>query len=200
MEVMPGKTSQHLDWTGFWARIRNYEQVNLDLGTGDGRYVRALAGEYPQRFFIGMDACRENLRATSRLNLPNAVFVIANAQALPQEFCGLVSHVTINFPWGSLLNSLLVGDAVLMNELARIAKPPMEIDIRLNGGALAEAGSSLEAGAQVIRNHLERNGWNLKTPCWMDTQRLRALPSTWAKRLAHGRDPRAMMLQGKFCK
>jgi 16S rRNA (adenine(1408)-N(1))-methyltransferase len=200
MEIIRGKISQHLDWTGLRARIKNYGQVILDLGTGDGRYVRALAEQHPDWCVIGLDACRENLRASSRLDLANTLFIIANVQALPQELYGLVSQVTINFPWGSLLESLLAGDAALMSRLAKIAEPRAQIDIRLNGGALAEAGSNLEKGTQVIYEHMNRYGWNLKAPCLMETHRLRTFPTTWAKRLAYGRDPRAVEVHGSFAK
>ena len=200
MEVIRGKTSQHLDWTGLRARIKNYEHVILDLGTGDGRYVRTLAVEHPGWFVIGVDACRENLRASSRLDLPNVLFVIANAQELPQEFGGLISHVTINFPWGSLLKSLLTGDAVFLEGLARISQPHAQIDIRLNAGALAEAGSSLEVGAQIIYDRMDQSGWTLKAPCLMQSMTLRTFPTTWAKRLTYGRDPRALVIHGHLAK
>ena len=148
----------------------------------------------------GVDACRENLRPSSRLDLPNVLFIIANARALPQEFYGLISHVAINFPWGSLLESLLTGDPVLMNGLAQISKPHTKIDIRLNGGALAEAGSCLEAGTQTIFDHMNRYGWITKHPYLMDNHALQKFSTTWAKRLAYGRDPRAMAIHGNLAK
>ena len=200
MEVIRGKTSQSLDANGLRTRLENYERVFLDLGTGDGRYVRTLAEQHPDWFVIGVDACRENLRPSSRLDLPNALFIIANARALPQEFYGLISHVAINFPWGSLLESLLTGDPVLMNGLAQISKPHTKIDIRLNGGALAEAGSCLEAGTQTIFDHMNRYGWITKHPYLMDNHALQKFSTTWAKRLAYGRDPRAMAIHGNLAK
>jgi len=196
METIRGKTSQSLDFDGLRARLENYERVLLDLGTGDGRYVRFLAEQHPDWFIIGLDACRENLRASSRLDLTNALFIIANAQALPQELCGLISHVTINFPWGSLLKSLLIGEAALMSGLTQISKPQAEIDIYLNGGALVEAGSNLEAGTQIIYEQMNRYGWNVQIPYWIDCCVLQKFPTTWAKRLAYGRDPRARALRG----
>ena len=90
------------------------------------------------RFFIGVDACRENLRANSRSKLPNALFVIASAQSLPQELNGLASHITINFPWGSLLESLLSNEDSLMSRLIAITRPFASLDIRLNGEALLQ--------------------------------------------------------------
>jgi hypothetical protein len=70
------------------------------------------------------------------------------------------------------------------------------VDIRLNGGALAEQGWSLEDGVERIFENLTSAGWNLRKPQMLDSRALRAFPSTWAKRLAFGRDPRAVQLSG----
>jgi 16S rRNA (adenine(1408)-N(1))-methyltransferase len=200
METMRGKTSLYLDSRGSAERIAGYKRITLDLGTGDGRYVRALAEGHPDQFVIGLDSCRENLREHSRVKLPNLLFVIASAQALPPELSGLVSHVTINFPWGSLLESLLAGDPKLVSGLASLSRPGSSLDLRLNGGALAEAGWSLESGVDEIYNNLVQAGWRVKAPGLMDAQALRRFPSTWAKRLAFGRDPRAMALHATFAR
>ena len=196
METIRGKTSQILDSDGLAERIKNYRRIMLDLGTGDGRYVRSLAGVHPDWFVIGADSCRENLREHSRAKLPNMLFVIASAQELPHEFRGLISYVSINFPWGSLLESLLTGDANLMNGLASISRQNAQINIHLNGGALAQAGVSLDSGTQAIFSSVNRYGWKLQDPYPMDRQALRNFPTTWARRLAHGRDPYAMALTG----
>jgi hypothetical protein len=65
----------------------------------------------------------------------------------------------------------------------------------LNGGALSEAGWTLENGAEQIRENLSCSGWRVKKSEAMDSRSLRDFPSTWAKRLAFGRDPRALMLK-----
>jgi 16S rRNA (adenine(1408)-N(1))-methyltransferase len=194
METIRGRTSQELDFSCLAERLADYNHILLDLGTGDGRFVCCMAEQQQDRFFIGIDACRENLRVHSRSKLPNALFVIANAQALPQELNGLASHITINFPWGSLLESLLVGDPALMSGLSSISCLNAGVEIRLNGGALAEAGTTLEAGAEKIYHNMLQVGWQVETPVMMNASVLRSFPSTWAKRLAFGRDPRAIHL------
>ena len=194
METIRGRKSHELNFNELAERLADYNHLLLDLGTGDGRYVCRMAEQHKDRFFIGMDACRENLRAYSQRKLPNALFVIASAQALPRELNGLVSHVTINFPWGSLLESLLVEDPTLMNGLSSISCPNADVEIRLNGGALVEVGTTLEAGAEKIYHNMLRSGWQVNAPVAMNASALRNFPSTWAKRLAFGRDPRAIHL------
>lgn len=197
METIRGRRSLTLDLNGLKNRLTNHNRVVLDLGTGDGRYARTLAGEHPDWFVIGLDACRENLREHSQAKRQNLLFIIASAQKLPKELNGLASHISINFPWGSLLESLLVGDALLLRGLERVSGSSASLDVRLNGGALAEAGTTLEAGAHTIHSNLLRAGWQVKMPALLDGIALRDFPSTWAKRLAFGRDPRALVLNGQ---
>jgi 16S rRNA (adenine(1408)-N(1))-methyltransferase len=196
METIRGRRSLDLDLTGLLDRLTNYNRVFLDLGTGDGRYVHYLAKRNPDSFIIGIDSCRENLREHSRAKLTNALFLIASAQDLPHELHGRVLHITINFPWGSLLKSLLWGDARLMHELECISQSGTRLDVRLNGGALAEIGVNLETGANTIYHNLLCAGWQVESPVQIGAPSLRGFPTTWARRLAHGRDPRAMVLNG----
>jgi len=198
VETIQGKTPVELNRTELQKRLTSYKYIHLDLGTGDGRFINYMAEQHPCSFFIGVDACRENLRANSRRRLPNALFVITSAQSLPKELNGLISHITINFPWGSLLESLLTGDTRMMNSLEYISSSIASVEVRLNGGALTEAGTALEAGADQIYNNMLRFGWELNKPLLMNANALRNFPSTWAKRLAFGRDPRAMVMSGYF--
>jgi len=198
METIQGKTPVELNRTELQKRLTSYKHIHLDLGTGDGRFINYMAEQHRCSFFIGVDACRENLRANSRRRLPNALFVITSAQSLPKELNGLISHITINFPWGSLLENLLTGDTRLMNSLEYISSSIASVEVRLNGGALTEAGTALEAGADQIYNNMLRFGWELNKPLLMNANALRNFPSTWAKRLAFGRDPRAMAISGYF--
>jgi 16S rRNA (adenine(1408)-N(1))-methyltransferase len=196
METIRGKTSLDLDLTTLQARLENYSPIALDLGTGDGKFAFCHAESFPGRFVIGLDSCRENLYEASRAKLPNLLYVIASAQALPRELRGLISHITINFPWGSLLRSLLTGDPLFMHGLESVLTTGARLDLRLDGGALAEAGWSLEDGAGQIRENLFRAGWQISPPVAMDSRALQNFPSTWAKRLAFGRDPRVIQLSG----
>ena len=198
MEIIRGKASLDLDLTELKERLTTYNRITLDLGTGDGKFAFCHAGKFPNHFVIGVDSCRENLREYSRAKLPNLLYIIASAQNLPQELNGLVSHVTINFPWGSLLESLLIGDSKLMSGLASISRSITTVEIRLNGGALTEVGWDLEAGAEKIYSNLLQADWQVNIPTLMNTNTLRSFPSTWAKRIAFGRDPRAIEINGRY--
>lgn len=199
MEGIQGRRALRIDTETLARRLATYDEVELDLGTGDGRYVRATALAHPARFVLGMDACRENLREVSHRALPNALYLIANALALPCELDrldGRASHLTINFPWGSLLLGLLDVDSELPHRLAALTGPGGIVQIRLNAGALAEAGYALEEGGRLVRRALVAAGFGVDAVEPLGPAELRALPTTWAHRLAFGRDPRALGLRG----
>jgi hypothetical protein len=189
MESICGKHACFIDAATLAARIAGYREILIDIGTGDGRYVQTVARQYPPCFAIGIDACRENLRAVSRSAPGNALFVIANALTLPGELRGLATRTTINFPWGSLLAALLDGDPALFDGLVALAQPGATLAIRLNRGALAEAGYGFEAGAVKIAQTLPAWGFCITGSSMLDAGALQHFPTTWARRLAYGRDP-----------
>ncbi len=199
MESIRGKRLAAIDRASLAARASGYGDILIDIGTGDGRYVRHVARTCPGRFAIGVDACRENLREVSRVAPPNAVFVIANALALPDDLAGLAAQVTINFPWGSLLDGLLAGHPTLLAGLRTIMRPGADLEIRLNESALAEAGWPLADGGARVRRVLQAGGFTVEPPLPMDAVALRACPTSWARRLATGREPRALYLPARLC-
>ncbi len=198
MEAIVGKCTRVIGGDELAARMRGHREVLVDLGTGDGRFVEQWARRRAGDFAIGIDACRDNLRDASRCAPPNVLYLIANAEDLPPELSGPATLVTINFPWGSLLRGLVTGQDSLLHGLCRLAKPGARLELRLNGGALAEAGLSLEEGGSRVARVLRGCDFAMARPMVMNRQALRACPTSWAKRLAFGRDPRALLLQGRW--
>jgi len=196
MESIHGKRALRIDAPALLGHLAGYQDILLDIGAGDGRFVRQMAAESPARFAIGVDACRENLRASSRVAPANALSLIADARALPCALDQQATHITINFPWGSLLSGLLAGEAALLERLAAVARPGALLELRLNAGALAEAGWALADSGEQVRQALHMAGFQVRPPMALGPQELRACPTTWAKRLAYGRDPRALYVQG----
>ena len=195
MESIRGKTALAIDAAGLAARQGRYPHTCLDIGTGDGHFVRALAKLEPDWFVIGMDACRENLRRASRSDLPNVVYLIGSAQALPIELAGRADRLTINFPWGSLLGSLLTGDPALMGGLLSVSRPGAKLEVRLNAEALSGSGTNLSRGTATISQVFEGCGAQVRSVHSLGPAELLSFPSTWAHRLAFGRDPRALTLE-----
>jgi hypothetical protein len=198
MEGIQGRHALSIDADELARRLAGYDEVELDLGTGDGRYVRSVAHAHPRRFVVGVDACRENLREVSRRAPPNALYLIANALALPGELDGLASRLAINFPWGSLLAGLLDVESGLPRRLTALVREGAVVQIRLNAGALAEAGYALDEGGRLVRRVLSAVGFAVGPPEPLGPAELRELPTTWAHRLAFGRDPRTLSLRATW--
>jgi len=198
MESIQGKRAVRIDPPALQDRLAGYSEVLLDIGTGDGRFVRQMAAEGVARFAIGVDACRENLRANSRATPANALYLIADARALPCALDQQATHITINFPWGSLLGALLAGEAAFLDRLAAVARPGALLELRLNAGALAEPGWELADAGEHIPQALHRAGFSMRPAVALGPQQLRTCPTTWARRLACGRDPRGLYVRGRY--
>lgn len=113
------------------------EGVVMDIGTGDGRYVYRSAQENPRKFFIGIDANagaleKVSMKATrkpAKGGLPNVLFVRAAVEDLPEEFNGEADEVHIHFPWGSLLQAVVLGNEGVLRSLRRICAPEALLEI-----------------------------------------------------------------------
>lgn len=198
MEALYGRRRVVVDRDALAARLVDYTNVLIDIGTGDGRFMRHVARTSPVCFAIGVDACRENLREATRKAPANALYVVANALALPPELRGLATWITINFPWGSLLDGLLRGDDRLLDGLRALARPGARLEIRLNDGALAEAGCTPEDGERLVARMLRECGFAPEPSLRLRAADLRACPTSWAKKLAYGREPRGWYLEGTY--
>jgi 16S rRNA (adenine(1408)-N(1))-methyltransferase len=188
MRVVRGKRVDKVDAKAVMAWAAGYPTVAVDLGTGDGRFVRDMARRNPEVGIIGVDLCEANLRDASRNAPTNALYVIADALALPDGLSGLAGYVTVNFPWGSLLRGLLDGDAALLTGLWSVMRVAATLDVRLNAGALREVGWTIKTGVDRVSAALERDGFAIVVVRELPTGRLREVPTSWAKRLAFGRE------------
>ena len=119
--------------------IASYGSVVLDMGTGDGRFVSFMARVRPDAFVIGIDANAKPLekpsmkatRKPAKGGLPNAMFVKAAVEDLPEEIAGVASEIHVNFPWGSLLRAVATGDAGVLRSLRGIARSGSDLKILL---------------------------------------------------------------------
>jgi 16S rRNA (adenine(1408)-N(1))-methyltransferase len=107
--------------------------VIVDLGTGDGRAVLAAAAADPRALVVGIDAdasamaeaSRRAARPARKGGLPNALFVVASAEAPAPELSGVADLVTVHFPWGSLLRGVLGIDDAAARGISALPRPEM---------------------------------------------------------------------------
>jgi len=140
--IQRGKKQDLIDAARFTELCTAHEAVEIDLGTGDGRYVLREARAQPERLCIGLDAVAANLVKTSsqalrkptRGGAANALFVIAAIERLPELLTGCADRITVNFPWGSLLEAVILPRAEVLGAIAALGKPGAEIEILINLG------------------------------------------------------------------
>jgi 16S rRNA (adenine(1408)-N(1))-methyltransferase len=174
--------------------VARHERVTIDVGTGDGRAGLAAAAREPGLLVIGLDAeapsmaesSRRAARPAHRGGLTNALFVVAAAEAVPDELRGIAGLVTVRFPWGSLLRGCLGADESVAAGIASLV---------IAGGALelvlAPAGRDRLDGlpiepAEVVaaaKAALEPFGLAVVEGREATAEEIRASGSSWARRL-----------------
>lgn len=173
---------------------RNYEHVVLDLGTGDGRYVLERTRQSPPLAAIGIDLCGARFRVASRKASVNARFLVANACALPCQLLAAADHVNIAFPWGCLLRGMLADGGACLPRLLDSVRPGSTMTIVINADAASSCNVDLPEALTRILNAVSAAGCTRPLVTKLGAPELKSWPSTWAKRLAYGRNPYAIAI------
>jgi 16S rRNA (adenine(1408)-N(1))-methyltransferase len=158
------------------------------------------ARDHPQGFFIGIDAVasamvdgsRRAARKPARGGVDNAMFVVANLENLPREVYGIGDHLTVNFPWGSLLRAFALPVPELLAKVAVIAKPGATLDVLINMGPLRDtayaariglADARIAKGPHALRSVYAEAGWQLQSV--QDTTGMLPSRTRWGAQLHH---------------
>jgi 16S rRNA (adenine(1408)-N(1))-methyltransferase len=168
--------------------------------------VLATAAAEPDRLVIGVDAnaaamveaARRAAAKPNRGGVPNALFVVAAVEAIPEELGGVADLVTVHFPWGSLLRGLLAADRAIMAGVTRLMRPGAVLLLLVSaeardGGVGVEPirDDTLHRVADAYRNH----GLTVNKARTATADDVTATHSTWGKRLGVGVQRQAWLLQ-----
>ncbi len=170
--------------------------IIVDVGTGDGSFAYQLAEANTGRFVIGIDPSHKGLVETARKiyrkpekgGLPNALFVLASIEDLPEELNGIANQIFINFPWSGLLRSIVLAEPSAWEALRRISQKGAFIDVLFTydeKDRLALPAADDEY-IQNMKERLEGRGLRILIAKPLGAEQLKSYPSTWAKRLSHG--------------
>ena len=187
------------------------EGIVMDIGTGDGRFVSAAARANPNKFFIGIDANvkpleKPSMKATRKVNkggLPNAIFVQAAIEFLPEEFSGVADEIHIHFPWGSLLRGVALGEPDILASLNRIANKGCLLEIVLGVDAKRDKSELERLGIPELTSDFFRSflipryaaaGFESVTFTPLDRSEWSQLESSWARKLSNGSERSVMNL------
>ena len=200
--------------SAFEALRARHDRVLVDVGTGDGRYAHALALAAPDTLVIGIDALEEPMGESARKanrrpdkgGRPNLLFVRASVERLPEEMRACADTATVMLPWGRLLEGIVLGDEAVWSGLAALAKPGGRFEITLNGEIWESSTPARYADlpvptpehvARVVAPAAAAVGIELGEARLLNAQEAKTLPSTWARKLGHGRShPRFVRVEG----
>jgi 16S rRNA (adenine(1408)-N(1))-methyltransferase len=164
----------------------------VDLGTGDGRAVLRAARRDPSVLVIGLDADADSMRRASRAaarptrrgGVPNAVFVVAAVESVPEDLWSVADEVRVAFPWGSLLRGVLGRDDHALGGIARIAKPGAQVRALVSVTERDGLGPTGDVDPAAYRTH----GLRVVEVRPADPDEIAWAESSWAKRLRAGLD------------
>jgi 16S rRNA (adenine(1408)-N(1))-methyltransferase len=168
--------------------------------------VLAAAAREPRTLVIGLDASAAAMAEASRRaagparkgGLPNAAFVLAAAEAMPEELCGVAQLVTVQFPWGSLLRGCVGGDERVAAGIAGLLAPNGRLQVLLAPSVRDGLdGVPVEADelAAAVRTAFARHSLELDVARPATEAEVVASGSSWARRLRSQRpEDRAVML------
>lgn len=154
----------------------------------------------PAKFFVGIDANAKPLeklstkitRKPAKGGLPNAMFVQAAAEDLPDEFSGIASEIYVNFPWGSLLRAVAVGDADVLGSFYKLLAASGTLTVTIGVDPLRDRAElerlgipSLDAGyfRDVLVRRYEMLGFACEDLRELDKTEWPRIETSWARKL-----------------
>jgi 16S rRNA (adenine(1408)-N(1))-methyltransferase len=213
LRVGRGKESLPLADDEFESLAREYEDVVIDVGTGDGRFVLRTARERPRSLVIGIDPVHDAMADVARRaaakpargGVANALFLVASAEALPPALSSQASLVTVNYPWGSLLRALALPDPDGMRAVAGLLQSGGRLIALLNASVTDDRDYGERLGLPPLEDaHVEGRivpGWEesgLDGVTWhrLGADEEPAHHTTWGRRLVRGSNRRTIVVEG----
>jgi 16S rRNA (adenine(1408)-N(1))-methyltransferase len=213
LRVGRGNESLLLADDEFEALAREYDDVVIDLGTGDGRFVLRAARERPRSLVVGIDPVQDAMadvarRASakpSRGGVPNALLVVASAEALPAVLRGRASLLTVNYPWGSLLRTLVLPDVGGLRAVVELLQPGGGLIALLNASVTDDRDYGERLGLPALEDaHVNERlvpGWQESGLAGVAWRRLEpdeepSHHTSWGRRLVRGSNRSTIAVEG----
>lgn len=126
MRILKSSKEIEINKEEFLNKIENYENLVIDLGTGQGAFVYFNAVENKETFYIGLDSCRDSMKKYGvkqyKNKVQNLIYVVMNAQKIDDILIGKFHEVYINLPWGSLLEGLFKEEFRIIENISKLLR------------------------------------------------------------------------------
>jgi 16S rRNA (adenine(1408)-N(1))-methyltransferase len=198
-----------------FAELRaRYAMTSVDVGTGDGRFAYHLATDDPDCLVVGLDALAENMgeraataaRKPAKGGRPNLLLLHAAIEAVPVELEGVADHVYVQLPWGALLEGIVLARDDVLGGIAALCHPGSRVTVTLNGEIWVDSTPTRYEPLpvptpgyvrDVIAPGFARFGIQLGAAAYSSAAEAKQLPTSWARKLGHGREhPRFVQFAG----
>jgi hypothetical protein len=184
----------------------------VDVGSGDARLPLRLARAEPVRGFVALDPVEEGLAAAAwragrparRGGVANLLCVAEPVERAADALEGVADRVSVLLPWGRLLRGAAGEAPEVLAAVGRLGRPGCAYEIVLSYDARdARAAAPLGERAldatrvESLRAAYAAAGLRLGLLEPLGRDALRALPTTWARRLAYGAPRAAWRLRAR---
>lgn len=212
MHCIRGRRVIEVTETEIHRLVRAYDSVTIDVGTGDGRFAYRYARDHPNEFVIGIDASKERLevsakrvvRRQERGGIGNLLLVWARVHDLPGELEGFGNQIFVILPWGELLSGCLKPVPIIVESISSLSISGGKITMIFNTEVWKEPiPKPVRDLPEVTPEYVERvlvgaylsYGLILSQTRYLSQDEVRSLRSSWAGRLAHGKQPRFLLVE-----
>lgn len=206
MYIVKGNKTEEISQEKFRQIIQEFNRVEIDLGTGNGRFVFKKALENPQTLYMGIDPVEKQLQKYSRKavrkKLENVLFVLGAAENLSEIPGNIADRINILLPWGSLLDYVANFDKKIISNIKGLMKPDAHLRLVFGYTEHAEPTETERLNLEklnepYIRKELipryESAGLKLQEIKQLSKEDLRKIETSWSKKLSFGK-PRPIFL------
>lgn len=199
VDLVCGKRIVRTDGWALRREAETFERVLVDLGAGDGRFAYRLGRAHPAWFVLAVDANADGMREIShragrkpgRGGLSNIRFVRAAVERLPAALDGIADEITVLFPWGSLLQAVILPNPDVLRQIARLGKPGARFRLEVNASIFTDAAVRTRLGLPGTEDgDIERrlvpayDQSGIRIEVWR--RRAAYALTSWGRRLSHG--------------
>lgn len=214
MQVLRGHETVLMDDEAVRARCSTAERVVIDVGTGDARWAYRTAKANPSWLVIGIDPARDRMvemahrssRKPAKGGVDNLWLVPTDVENAPAALSGGADEIQVLLPWGSLLRGVVLGEPSVLGALAQLGRPRADTSIVVGADIWEDPvpndiRSLPGVDPSYVHNTLTTRyaavGITITEVNELSEEQWRAIPSSWARRLAHGRlRPRFIQILG----
>lgn len=195
------------------AYASSFSSLCVDIGTGDGKRLYRVAKADPDTLYIGIDPVKENMLDTVKKaakkpekgGLKNLLLVIGAVEKLPEELHSMADIITVYFPWGSLLESVVKPIEGSMQQIYMVAKPGAAYTIVTTYQSIYEGAEIEKRGLPELSTEyfetahaaaLKKLGFVTEQVTELTPEDVQEIGTQWAKRLGTGRSRQYFSVSG----